>query len=121
MNAQEKFEKFIVATVRSVMEGRNFDVDIQPVGQNQLETIMGKSNAGDFKIVFDKNKIYVNANGKEATFNDVYSKNFRALHTIKNNCYGYRDNHYFRNDKGEWVKLPKKAGLFARMFGRKVK
>ena len=118
MNAQEKVEKLIVQTVRTVMEGRKFDIDIQPVGKNQLETILGKSDRGTFKIVFDKNKIYVNVNGQEKTFNDVYSKNFTALHTVKNQCYGYRDNHYYRNDKGEWIRMPEKRGLFARLFGK---
>ena len=122
MIAQEKKEKFIIATVRAVMRGRNFDVDIQPVGTNKLETIIGKSDKGTFKIVFERNKIYVNANGQENIFNNVYSRNFIYIYgAIKNQCYGYRDNHYYRNDKGEWIKLPQKTGLFARIFGKKSK
>ena len=119
-DAQEKFENTVIGTIKTIMRGHDFEVDIQPVGQNQLETILGKSNAGNFKIVFDRNKIYVNANGKEITFNDVWSKNFIKINSeIKNQCYGYRNNHYYRNDKGEWVKMPKKTGFLARMFGKK--
>ena len=120
MNAQEKFENTVIGTIKTIMRGRDFEVDIQPVGQNQLETILGKSNAGNFKIVFDRNKIYVNANGKEITFNDVWSKNFIKINgEIKNQCYGFRNTHYYHNDKGEWIRMPEKRGLFARIFGRK--
>ncbi len=122
MDAQEKKEKFIIATVRAVMRGRNFDVDIQPVGTNKLETIIGKSDKGAFKIVYNRNEIYVNVNGQEMTFNNIWSKNFICLNgVIKHQIYGYRNNHYYRDDKGNWIKMPTKIGLFARIFGKRAK
>ena len=122
MNAQEKKENFIIATVRAVMRGRNFDVDIQPVGTNKLETIIGKSDKGTFKIVYNRNEIYVNVNGQEMTFNNIWAKNFIRLNgTIKNQIYGYRNNHYYRDDKVNWIKMPAKTVLFALIFGKRAK
>ncbi len=122
MNAQEKMGKVIIGTVRAVMRGRNFDVDIQPVGTNKLETIMGKSDKGTFKIVYDHSKIYVKVNDQEMTFDNQWDESFITLNsTIKHQCYGYRNNHYYRDDKGNWIKMPAKTGLFARIFGKRAK
>ena len=118
MDANEKMDKIIIGIIKTVMRGRDFDVDIQPVGKNTLETIMGKSQNGEFKIVYDRNKIYVSAHGQERTFNDIWSNAFKRLNgEIKNQNYGYRNNHYYY-DKGNWVKMPAKTGFFARIFGK---
>lgn len=119
MNAKEKMENFIIATIKNIMRGRDFELDIQSVGKNTLETIMGQSQKREFKMVFDHGKIYVNANGAENVFDDIYSKNFKRLNTIKNHLYEYREKHYYRDDKGNWIKLPPKTGFLGRIFGGK--
>lgn len=120
MGANEKMDKIIIGTIKTVMRGRDFDVDIQPVGKNKLETIMGKSKNGEFKIVYDGNKIYVSANGQERTFDNIWSNAFKQLNSeIKHQNYGYRNNHYYRDDKGNWIKMPAKTGFLARIFGKK--
>lgn len=117
MDANKKMDNIIIGTIKTVMRGRDFEVDIQPVGENTLETIMGKSRNGEFKIVYERDQIYVNANGQERVFKDKWSEAFKLLISeIKHQNYGYRNTHYYSDGKGNWIKMPAKTGFFARMF-----
>lgn len=125
MTAKGKIEKIIIGTVKTIMKSRDFDVQIQPVGKNQPEVIVGTSKHGCFEMKADRTKgitiettygIY----GQSATF-DRYSDYYITALNLKHECYQYREENYHPDRNGEWVKLEKKPGFFARVFSRRSK
>ena len=103
------------------MKRPDFDVQIQPVGKNQPEIVNGASKDGKFEMINDHGDgIRIKANNLEAMF-DRYSENYITALDLKHKCYEYREENYYPDRNGKWVRLEKKPGFFARIFGRRSK
>ncbi len=122
MTAKGKIEKIIIGTVKTIMKSRDFDVQIQPVGKNQPEVIVGTSKNGCFEMRADRTKgiTIETTTGDKATF-DRYSDYYITALNLKHECYQYREENYHPDRNGKWVKIEKKPGFFGRIFGRRSK
>jgi hypothetical protein len=126
-SGNEKVMKYVIARVKFLLR---FGIDLDLVitetknaaGKVEKEVITGKTKRdGTFEITWATGAANVKVDGQDYNFDWTNAKEFRKVTKLKELCHRWRDKHYYLDKDGKYVKNPKRAGFFGRLFAVKAK